>query len=73
MLQRPLNLIILGLALLLLGVALPFLMVLELMRSTFLLNFIAYASSTTGLVLGFIGLVLHVRPHRRSGHDDTSP
>jgi len=62
MLQRPLRLIILGFALLIVGSALPFLMVMELIKATLLLNFISYASSTTGLVLGFIGLVLHVRP-----------
>ena len=62
--EKSVKLMLAGFVLLVTGVALPFLMVLELIRSTFLLNFIAYACSTTGLVLGFIGIAQHVRTRR---------
>ena len=58
------KLIIVGFVLLLVGVVLPFLMVLGLVESTLLLNFLAYGSSTTGLILGFIGVAQYTRGRR---------
>ena len=58
------KLIIVGFVLLLVGVVLPFLMVLRLVESTFLLNFLAYSSSTAGLVLGFVCIAQYVRPRK---------
>ncbi|RME06192.1 MAG: hypothetical protein D6803_07180 [Anaerolineae bacterium] len=58
---------------LLLGVALPFLMVVHVLPSTFLLNFIAYGFSVAGLICGMIGVIWTVRPdlqQRRSHFDD---
>ena len=54
--QHPLRLIAIGFALLVIGVILPFLMVLELLESTLFLNFVAVASSLAGLVAGFVGI-----------------
>jgi hypothetical protein len=63
--MSPTKLILAALALLLIGVALPFLMVLEVLTSTLPLNFIAAASSTTGFVLGIVGLAQYVAGRRK--------
>jgi len=49
-------LLTLGLILMLLGVILPFLMVIHLIESTFFLNFFAWGASVSGVFLGFIGV-----------------
>ena len=64
-LMRPLNLILIGLLLSLLGVALPFLMLMHIFPSTFFLNFFAFTASMTGLILGIIGASMYVREHRK--------
>jgi hypothetical protein len=51
----PLHIILIGLTLAILGVVLPFLMVLHVIQSTFFLNFFSYGASTVGLILGIIG------------------
>jgi hypothetical protein len=58
----PIRLMVIGSALLLIGVILPFLMVLRLLEPSFPLGFISYASSLAGLVLGLLGLVQYIRP-----------
>ena len=55
------KLIIVGFVLLLVGVVLPFLMVLGLVESTLLLNFLSYGCSTAGLITGFIGMAQYMR------------
>ncbi len=47
-----------------LGVVLPMLMVLKMLPSTFWLNFLAYAFSVTGLVLGVVGAAWQTRIDR---------
>lgn len=47
--DRPLIFILLGSLGLVVGVVLPFLMVLRILASTFALNFLAFASSVGGL------------------------
>ena len=49
-------LLTLGLILMLLGVILPFLMVIHLIESTFFLNFFSWGASVSGVFLGFIGV-----------------
>jgi len=61
--QNPLRLIAIGLGLLVIGVVLPFLMVIELLESTLFLNFLAVVSSIAGLVTGFVGIT-QLRPRR---------
>jgi hypothetical protein len=61
----PLRIILVGFALVVLGVVLPFLMVLHVLQSTFFLNFISYAASTAGLILGIVGAALYVRLKRK--------
>lgn len=48
------KLILIALILLFLGFALPLFMILGIMDSTYLLNFLAYGSSVLGLFLGIV-------------------
>ncbi len=52
------KLIVLSLGLLSLGVALAFLMVINLLKPSFALSFLAYAASLTGLALGVSATLL---------------
>ena len=61
MLAHPWKLLVVASVLLLLGLLLPFLMVLRLLPSTYFLNFFAYAASFSGMLLGLIGAVLYGR------------
>ena len=60
----PFQLVLLGFVLLVIGFILPFLMVLQLLESTLLLNFVAYLASLFGLIIGLVGIVLHGHPRR---------
>jgi Ni/Fe-hydrogenase subunit HybB-like protein len=51
----------LGLILMILGVILPFLMVVHMLASTFFLNFFSWGVSVMGLSLGTIGFALSGR------------
>jgi membrane protein implicated in regulation of membrane protease activity len=51
---NPRNLFIIGFILLFLGLIIPVLMVLQIIKSTLFLNFFAYASSVLGLLLGIV-------------------
>lgn len=55
------TIILTGFALVLLGAVLPFLMVLEMLSSTFFLNFLAFTAAVSGLFLGLIGAATLVR------------
>ncbi len=61
----PWKIILLAFFLLLLGVILPFLMVMRIIESTFFLNFFSYTSSLIGLLLGLIGVVQIVRVNKK--------
>ncbi|MDQ2690403.1 MAG: hypothetical protein M3Y68_00040 [Chloroflexota bacterium] len=52
---RPWVLILIGFVLVVIGVAVPFLIVIRVIPSTFFLNFFSYGASLTGLFLGIIG------------------
>jgi len=56
--------ILIGFVLVVVGAVLPFLIVMQMIESTFLLNFLAYGASMTGLMIGFIGATMYVREHR---------
>ncbi len=58
---QPWHTILLGLILVVIGFILPLLMVLGVLKSTFLLNFIAYMTSVSGLLLGMVGAALHAK------------
>ena len=55
----------LGFVLVLIGFALPFLMVVRIIPSSLILSFISYAASVIGLFLGLIGAALYVRTYRK--------
>lgn len=57
--KSPLFLLFLGIFLMLLGIVLPFLMVIQVLESTFFLNFLAWGSSVSGLAFGTIGFALY--------------
>lgn len=61
MLTNPRLLLSLGLFLMLLGVILPFLMVIHVLESTFFLNFLSWGATAVGLLFGTIGSAMYVR------------
>jgi hypothetical protein len=62
---NPLYFILVGFFLVVVGFALPFLMVLQILQSTFFLNFLAYAASFSGLLLGIIGSAFYTASRRK--------
>lgn len=64
----PKILIAAGFFLLVLGVVLPFLMVLQILESTLFLNFFSFIAQFLGLIVGFIGAMSIVRRNRRRDH-----
>ena len=62
--------IVVGGAMMVVSIILPFLMVLQLLRSTFFLNFLAYGLSVAGILIGFIGMVTLVRVRRNKDKYD---
>ncbi len=61
---NPLRLIIIGGVLVLLGFGLSFALVLELLESSFLLSFLAYALSVVGLFCGVVGAIQYQQSDR---------
>ncbi|HET9909360.1 MAG TPA: hypothetical protein VFQ23_22120 [Anaerolineales bacterium] len=61
MLKSPRFMVGLGLILMLLGIVLPFLILIKVLESTFFLNFFAYGASVGGLFMGVIGVAYWVR------------
>jgi hypothetical protein len=59
--KQPLRLILIGFVLVTLGMVLPFLMVMQVVKSTFFLNFFAFGASVSGIFLGIIGGAMYVR------------
>ena len=58
LMNSPRLLLSLGVFLMLLGVALPFLMVIHVLESTFFLNFLSWGASVAGLAFGTIGFAM---------------
>jgi hypothetical protein len=65
MINSPRFLLSLGVVLMLLGIVLPFLMVIAVLESTFFLNFFSWGASVAGLALGTIGFALWSRNSKR--------
>ena len=63
--RDPRLILAIGFLLVLIGAAIPWLIVLHVLKSTFFLNFLAAGASVAGLVLGTIGAAFYVRLHRR--------
>jgi len=70
MLYRPGRFIVIALFMLLAGSVLPMLMIVGVLESTFLLNFISYIISVGGLFLGIIGIAMYVGKERNKRKDD---
>ncbi len=64
MMNSPRFLLSLGIVLMLLGVILPFLMVIHVLTSTFFLNFFSWGASVAGLAFGTIGFATYTRNRR---------
>jgi hypothetical protein len=62
--ENPLKLVAIGFGLLIVGVILPFLMVVGLIESTLFLNFLTVACSIAGLTVGFVGITQYFRSRR---------
>jgi hypothetical protein len=58
MMRSPRFLLGLGVFLMVLGIVLPFLMVIKVLESTFFLNFFSWGASVAGLAFGTIGFAL---------------
>jgi hypothetical protein len=50
-----------GVGLMLLGIALPALILIKVLESTFFLNFFSYTCQILGLILAMVGLATYVR------------
>jgi hypothetical protein len=59
--NSPRFLLVLGVILMLFGIALPFLMVIQVIESTFFLNFFSWGASVAGLAFGTIGFAMWSR------------
>jgi hypothetical protein len=64
LLSSPRFLLGLGIALMLAGIVIPFLMVIHVLESTFFLNFFAWGSSVAGLAFATIGFALYSRERK---------
>ena len=63
--NSPRFMVSLGITLMLLGIILPFLMLIHLLESTFFLNFFSWGASVGGLFLGVIGVATWVRTREK--------
>lgn len=61
LLNSPRLLLSLGVILMLLGIILPFLIVIKVIESTFFLNFFSWSASVAGLAFGTVGFALWSR------------
>jgi uncharacterized membrane protein len=66
-------LILIGFVMVLLGAILPFLMVMQEIKSTIFLNFFSYILSVAGLFLGVTGLAFSVRTQKRKQREKMPP
>jgi hypothetical protein len=62
--NSPRFLLGLGMILMLLGIVLPFLMVIQVLQSTFFLNFFSWGASVAGLAFGTIGFAMYSKGRR---------
>lgn len=61
MMNSPRLLLSVSIMLMLLGIVIPFLMVIRVLESTFFLNFFAWGASVAGLAFGTIGFAMWSR------------
>jgi hypothetical protein len=63
--MRPTTMILAGFGLSVLGVALPLMILIHFLPSTFFLNFLSFTASMSGLILGISGAAQYVRTHKK--------
>ena len=63
--MQPWAQILIGFLLSVLGTALPFLMTIRIIPSTFFLNFFSFGAMVAGLFLGIVGATSYIRRHRK--------
>ncbi len=71
--EHPKLVISISVLLMLFGVVMPFLMVIGLVESTFFLNFLSYACSVLGFVLGLTSLAASRLKREHQDRDDLYP
>ena len=62
--NSPRLLLSFGLTLMLLGIILPFLILIHVLESTFFLNFFSWGASVAGLSFGTIGFAIYSKTNR---------
>jgi hypothetical protein len=67
--KQPIVLILIGFVLVTVGMVFPFLMVMQILKSTFFLNFFSFAASVSGLFLGIIGGAMYVKLSQKKNKD----
>ncbi len=65
MMKNPRFLTAFGLVLMLLGILLPFLMIVKIIEATYFLSFLSWGVSTLGLAVGTVGFTLWNRNNKR--------
>ena len=61
----PVQMILIGFLLVVIGWVLPFLMVMGMLKAGFFLSFLSYGTSVAGLFVGFIGAAMYVKTKRK--------
>jgi len=61
MMNSPRFLLSFGIFLMILGIVIPFLIVIKVLESTFFLNFLSWGASVAGLASGTIGFAMYSR------------
>jgi hypothetical protein len=62
---RPVQLILIGFVLIVAGWVLPLLMVLQVVASSYFVNFLSFVAQVSGLFLGTIGSAMYVRLNKK--------
>jgi hypothetical protein len=60
--KDPRWILVIGFVLVLIGAVLPWLMVMQVIRSTFFINFFSFGCTVAGLLLGIVGAAYYARP-----------
>jgi hypothetical protein len=67
--KKPIWIMIFGFVLVTTGMVLPYLMIIRVISSGYLLNFLSFAASVAGLFMGVIGASMLVKIKRNDRHD----
>jgi hypothetical protein len=69
-LEHPGRLLAIAIFLLIFGFVMPFLMALEVVESTFFLNFLSFGASVLGLFLGIAGITAYRGKQKKKDDDE---